>query len=336
MAASPAGSTTPEHSTRSGIIERIERDSGVPHLADILSDRIGPTDLQSLLLEVYARRATKRNPRVLLDDHVSNRFTRPSASNPTRLLEWDQIAFSKLPKLFRRVELSPVCPLGTASVLSPISQDWIVSTSRNSEVVADSTNVLALECAVRRREQKNRSTDNAPSVHLAASHRLLRGQKISPRPGVLQHFRLFSLCSAGRDPGNLRFETETMCLHIGFFLTTLKRFLGSRIPLRVALSDFGSEAPRSLVQSGVVDRLQSSHSNVRIGFDQDRKQGRGYYGEMCFKIFATPSKTREQELVDGGDVDWTQKLLNNAKERLVISGCGSERVCELSGPTISE
>jgi hypothetical protein len=57
---------------------------------------------------------------------------------------------------------------------------------------------------------------------------------------------------------------------------------------------------------------------------------------MCFKIFATPSTGREQELVDGGDVDWTQKLLNNAKERLVISGCGSERVCELSGPTSSE
>ena len=134
MAASPAGSSTPDVSTRSRIIERIERDSGVPRLADILSDRIGPTDLQSLLLEVYARRAKKRNPRVLLDDHVSNRFTRPSASDPTRLLEWDQVAFSKLPKLFRRVELSPVCPLGTASVLSPISQDWIVSTTRNSEL----------------------------------------------------------------------------------------------------------------------------------------------------------------------------------------------------------
>jgi hypothetical protein len=125
-------------------------------------------------------------------------------------------------------------------------------------------------------------------------------------------------------------------LHIGFFLTTLKRFLGSRIPLRVAISDFSSEAPRSLVQTEVVDRLQSSHNGVRIGFDQDRKQGKGYCGEMCFKIFATPSTGREQELVDGGDVDWTQKLLNNAKERLVISGCGSERVCELSGPTSSE
>jgi hypothetical protein len=40
-------------------------------------------------------------------------------------------------------------------------------------------------------------------------------------------------------------------------------------------------------------------------------------------------KGKEQEIVDGGDVNWTQKLLNNAKERLVISGCGSERLCQL-------
>jgi hypothetical protein len=332
MASSPAESSLID---RSRIIQRIERDTGVPHLADILSDRLAPTDLQSLLLEVYSRRAKRRDPKLLLEDHVSNRFTRPSASDPVRVLEWDRVAFSLLPKVFRPVELSPVCPLGTASALSPISQDWIVSTTRNTEVIADSTNVLAVECAVRRREQKNFSSCQPGSIHLATSQRLLRGQKISTAPGVRQHFRLFSLCSAGRDPGSLRFETETMHLHIGFFLTSIKKFLGSKIPLRVAVSDFGSKAPRSAVQSGVLDKLQASHKGVRIGFDQKRKQGRGYYGELCFKIFATPSKGQEQELVDGGDVNWTQKLLNNAKERLVISGCGSERVCELFGSASS-
>jgi hypothetical protein len=331
MAASPDESSTSDLSNRSKIIKRIEKETGVP-LADILSDRLAPPDLQSLLLEVYARRARRRGPKILLEDHVSNRFTRPSASNPTRLLEWDRTAFSKLPKVFLPIELSPVCPLGTASVLSPISQDWTVSTTRNTEVVADSTNALSLECAVRRLELKNFSAYHAASVHLAASHRLLRGQKISVRPGVSQHFRLLSLCSAGRDPGNLGFEIEAMRLHIGFFLSAFKKFLGPKVPLRVAISDFGSEPPRPVVQSGVVEKLQSSHKSVRIGFDQDRRQGRGYYGEFCFKIFATSSASKEQELVDGGDVDWTQKLLNNAKERLVISGCGSERVCDLLEP----
>ena len=331
MPSSHVGPSTSDLASRSRIINRIEKDAGVPRLADILSDHLAPTDLQSLLLEVYARRAKKRDSKALLDDHVSNRFTRPSASDPARLLEWDRVAFSTLPRVFQAVELSPVCPLGTGSVLSPISQDWTVSTIRNTETVADSTNVLAIECAVLRREQKNFSTGHAASVHLASSHRLLRGQKINVRPGVLQHFRLFSLCSSGRDPGNLQFETETVRLHIGFFLKAFKKFLGSKIPLRVTISDFSSEAPRLAVRSEVVDKLQTSHNGMRIGFDQERKQGRGYYGELCFKIFATSSTGREQELADGGDVDWTQKLLNNAKERLVISGCGSERLCEIFG-----
>jgi hypothetical protein len=124
-------------------------------------------------------------------------------------------------------------------------------------------------------------------------------------------------------------------LHIGFYLLALKKFLGTKTGFRVAVSDFGSKAARVAVQSGVVEKLQSTHKEVRIGIDEDRKQGRGYYGELCFKIFATPSKGREQELVDGGDVNWTQKLLNNAKERLIISGCGSERLCELFEPAAS-
>jgi hypothetical protein len=37
----------------------------------------------------------------------------------------------------------------------------------------------------------------------------------------------------------------------------------------------------------------------------------------------------EKELVDGGGVDWGAKLLNNGKERMVISGLGSERLAQL-------
>jgi len=195
--------------------------------------------------------------------------------------------------------------------------------------------VLALECAVRRREQRNFSSEKVASVHLAASHRLLRGQKFGVGPGTRQHFRAFTLCSAGCDPGNLRFETETVGLHIGFYLLALRKFLGNKIALRVAISDFGSNVARPAVRSEVAEKLRSEHKKVRIGIDQDRMQGRGYYGQLCFKIFATPSKGREQELVDGGDVNWTQKLLNNAKERLIISGCGSERLCELFDPAAS-
>jgi hypothetical protein len=313
------------------IINRIEKEAGVPNLVNILSNTLVATDLQSLLLDVYSRRAKKRDPKVLLSDHISNRFTRPSSSSPRRLIEWDRLAFSMLPKAFAPVELSPVCPLGTVSALASISQDWTITTIRNTEVVADSTNALALECAARRREQKDFASGKASPVHLAASHRLIRGQRFGTGPGVRQHFRAFTLCSAGRDSGNLQFETETLRLHTGFFLSTLTKFLRPKASLRVAISDFKSETARPAVQR-IVSSLQSKHKRVNIGIDQGRKQGRGYYGELCFKIFATDSTAQERELVDGGDVDWTQKLLNNAKERLIISGCGSERLCELFMP----
>src|SRR5439155_15838226 len=189
MTNSPPDSSSPDIAGRSRIIERIERDAGVPNLTDVLVDRLAPTDLQSLILEVYGRRSKKRDTKELIKDHISNRYARPSTESPTRLLEWDHIAFSQLPKVFQPVELSPVCPLGTGSVLSPISQDWTVSTSRNTEIVADSTNVLAIECAVRRGMQKSISSGKAASVHLAASHRLLRGQKSGSGPGTRQPFR---------------------------------------------------------------------------------------------------------------------------------------------------
>ena len=36
-------------------------------------------------------------------------------------------------------------------------------------------------------------------------------------------------------------------------------------------------------------------------------------------------------LVDGGFTDWTQQLLSNRKERLLISGMGSERFVSVFG-----
>ena len=47
-------------------VDRVERQAGVPGLVDILSERIPPTDLQSLLMEVYRRRAAQTCRALLL------------------------------------------------------------------------------------------------------------------------------------------------------------------------------------------------------------------------------------------------------------------------------
>ena len=45
-------------------------------------DSVTPTDLQSLLLEVYRLRAAKVQPAALLAQHEQNRFVRPAAVDP--------------------------------------------------------------------------------------------------------------------------------------------------------------------------------------------------------------------------------------------------------------
>jgi hypothetical protein len=45
---------------------------------------------------------------------------------------------------------------------------------------------------------------------------------------------------------------------------------------------------------------------------------------MCFWVHR-----EDMQLADGGFVDWTQRLLGDAKERLLVSGVGSDRVCTL-------
>ncbi len=64
------------------IVERIEREAGIPGLVQILAERLSPTDLQSLLLEVYRLRASQLRPADVLTNYQNNRFVHPSTVIP--------------------------------------------------------------------------------------------------------------------------------------------------------------------------------------------------------------------------------------------------------------
>ncbi len=313
------------------IIRRIEQEIGVPNLSDILVEDIKPTDLQSLLLKVYQRRVERRSPSDVFSDYISNSFTAPSRCDPALLLEWDRIAFSHLPNEFSAIELSPVSPLGSVSRIAPISQDWLLTTIRNMEVVADPTNILALECALRRKELTQSEPTNVTPVHIACSHRAVRAQRYRSS-SALQHFRLFSLCSAGRTTGNFRFEIQAITKHIRFYLESIRDFLGLDVPLRVVIIDLSPDSHDDATFSALLENLKNEFDDVEIDFEKATTRETEYYREVRFQVHASPARGRELELVDGGDTNWTQKLLNNAKERLVISGIGSERLCEKFTP----
>jgi len=299
------------------ILARIERELGIPDAAERLGTAIQQADLHSLLLEVFRRRAAERTPAQVLADFGSNRFVRPSTADPRALARFDAAAFAALPAEFEALELSPVCPLGTSSVLGTVHQYKALTSIRSVEVLSDATNVLALECAARRKRA-------AEPVHLAASHRHLRTSVFSG-PLSFAHFRLFVLVSAGRDVRGASFHEVALDAHLRFYAKLLSSFLGSAAAVRVAVTDLAGEEPR--------ERWRKTYSGVELAFDQARQSGRGYYTDVCFKIHARGDTGDWVELGDGGGVDWTRKLLSNAKERLVISGISSERTCAMLAAT---
>jgi hypothetical protein len=159
-----------------GPLERIVREADVADLVEILAERLAATDLQSLLLEIYRRRSARMAPADLLAQHESSRFTQPDELDPRAVATFEQLAWSHLPDGYDALELSPLRPLGTNSVVATVNQNKVVSTIRNVEVVADSTNVLALECALRRRDLLRHVASRFEPVCLVASQRQVRAQ----------------------------------------------------------------------------------------------------------------------------------------------------------------
>jgi hypothetical protein len=314
------------------IIERILREVGDKDLVEKLSEGLSSSDLQSLLIEVFGRRAGALTPRDLTNQYKHSRFVQPAQISPIALLEFDWLAYSLLPPDFEPIELSPVAPLGVCSVVSTVSQNNAVPTIRNTEVCSDLTNVLALECARRRRLIHRDDAHASERVRLCASQRQLRAQQFEG-PASFAHFRLFGLCTAGRDEGSFKFEIDALAEQVDFYLRLLNqsRELGYETKdIRVSVTAWDEQRLDAL-QTGVLDVLAVKHLDTAFRFDQDRQSGRGYYVGVCFQIHARDRSGKDYFLVDGGCTTWTQQLLSNRKERLLISGLGTERFCACFG-----
>ncbi len=308
------------------IVARIERALGIPGLVDLLADRIPASDLQSLLLAVYRRRAAKLSPAVVRERYARDRFSRPSPLDPRRVVEFDRVAFDLLASAgFQGVELSPVNPLGTVSAVATVDQNNVLSTTRNSEVLSDSTNSLALESALRRRVRLAADHRDAGPVRLYASHRLVRGQAYQD-PALRPHFRMLALTTAGRDTGSFRFETDSLYGQLDVLLRILHATGDPDRPVRgrVALTDLTGGTRRDVLRRRVIAPLLDGHPDVEITFADSRTAGRGYYVDTCFHIHAETPSGAVIQIADGGFTTWTRALSGNAKERLLIGSLGVE------------
>ena len=311
------------------IVQRIEAELQNPHLFESLVGNCSFPDLTSLLLEVYREKTKKITPKLLLQQYMTNRFVQPAKANVCEAMKFDLFASTILPKDFEMIELSPLAPLGSNSVIASVDQNNALSTIRNIEVCSDPTNVLSLESAARRQRLKKEGCGQS-KVKLCTSQRVVRCQKIEMFEGASfwAHFRLLALTTAGLDEGSFQFETEALFEHISFFIQLLLKShkLGIKVrDLSVHVTAL-SENRMDVLQEKVLNRLAREHGHVIAEFDQKRETGRGYYCDVCYQIFAKDSSGNNLLLVDGGFTNWTRQLLSNQKERFLISGLGSERL----------
>jgi hypothetical protein len=275
-------------------------------------DALPGSRFHSEALGLFARRAARVTPAELRRAWEENRFCAPSDLCALALKRLELTALECASRAgFIPLQLSPVCPFGTASALAPVHQNKVVSAIRGTEVVSDSTNVMALECARRR-------SGGAGSVRLASCHRLLRGQ-VFVKAGATAHFGVPAFASAGRDTGSFKFEAESLAQHLITYESLLRE-------LEKGAHRFG--ARRVMIYGGSPEaRAAVGEALTRAGFPGTwdfvgpRPSGSSYYPELSFKL-RVGSGEDWIELGDGGFTDWTQKLLSDRKERLLISGIG--------------
>ncbi len=98
------------------------------------------------------------------------------------------------------------------------------------------------------------------------------------------------------------------------------------------LQERGINAPKDLrhpfLQSDVIGPLHDEFPEAQFHVNQERLEGFGYYRSFALRISVQAPDGKRYPLVDGGFTDWTARLLSNQKERLLISGIGSEFVCK--------
>lgn len=299
------------------IIERIQKETHTADLLQVLT-AMPSSDLNSLLMEVMRRKTQQLSPGDLLRSYTANRFVKPSEVDFVSFLTFELELLQRAQAVgFVPLELSPVSPLGSCAVVATVNQNKILSALRSTEVVADATNLLALE-AVSRRKKVNFDTD---PLRLCTVHRHVRTPYVPPP--WLPHFKIFCLVTAGKNIGALHFEKQHLLEHIRFTTDYLKSFAAIEV-IKVILISTRKENPDFAT---LRDTVVAEIKNVDFEVEEIEQP---YYQIIQFKTFVT-IRQKEYDIADGGLVDWSQKLSNNRKERLLTSGIGIELLFKLLG-----
>jgi len=219
---------TKTHAIVQGALQRWKGTS----ITEFLMGTMKLSDTQWLLSHLFESIVGRLNVSNVLSQRMSSKFTLPCEEGQQAFHHFDGIAMELLPKNTVLVELSPLAPIGTNSILARIRQGNVLPTTRMVELVGDIATALSIECAVRHRSAKQ------SLVQVASSHRVVRVQDFSAIPGFRQHFRMFGLCTSwDKDLVSIQ---EILFEHASFYLRLLdqlkngREYLASNITVHVS------------------------------------------------------------------------------------------------------
>ena len=89
----------------------------------------------------------------------------------------------------------------------------------------------------------------------------------------------------------------------------------------------GPRHPLSRVKTDVFEPLAADFPEASFCFNLARLEGLGYYSGLCLRISPLAPDGNLYPVVDGGFTDWTARLLQDRKERVLATGIGTEFVC---------
>lgn len=293
------------------ILQNIEEKLGLPRLIAQLDEKLSNSEINSLLMELFRRKATRLQPAELLRQFSQNRFCTPSPLETISLKQYEIEWLTHAQQAgFQPVTLSPLAPLGSCAAMGPVHQNKVVSALRGTEVVADATNILALIIADAFQKERN------GIKKYAATHRHVRGQYFT-NPAFTAHFSVFCMATGGQDTGHYAFEYQQLTEHITTYADFLsKEFDKDALTVKLYLKD-----QQTMFHEKLDDYIQHLRNSYQV--EVVHEAGSAYYQRVQFKIFLK-HKGNSIDLADGGFVDWTQQLLQNRKQRLLISGVGIE------------
>jgi hypothetical protein len=277
-----------------------------------LATGLAGSELASVLLEVMRQRAEARTPAEVLAQYQRDAFCRPAAIDLRVSLEVDRHLLAAADG-FEAIELSPVAPLAACSSVAHTGQNRVLSALRSTEVVADPTNVLALECAVRLRA-------GSDAVHLATSQRVLRAQPVPKLPGFASHFRIFVLASAGIEVKDHGFTAAALERHIRTMLTALDRLEAHGYAFGARRVDLLATPERA----ALADRIAGSLDGVAV--HRKPLEHRYYSAGLRYLLWVTAPDGAELPLIDGGAFDWLAQLSANRRAVYVASGGGAQLI----------